>query len=151
MKFRPSHDRVVIDESIPRAKTAGGSIIPDTARRAKAVKVIAVENPAAGDESGKLIPLASRSRSAPFSAMSARGSNSMASMTRQHKESDIMGVWSRPSQAEGRPLLAPPNSRPDDTVSGPLEGRQTSDRESHQLVLRPIVFPEMRLNKKEYY
>ena len=31
MKFRPLHDRVVIERIDPEAKTAGGIIIPDTA------------------------------------------------------------------------------------------------------------------------
>jgi hypothetical protein len=32
MKFRPLHDRVVIERIDPEAKTAGGIIIPDTAQ-----------------------------------------------------------------------------------------------------------------------
>ena len=33
MKFRPLHDRVVVTRIDPEAKSAGGIIIPDTARR----------------------------------------------------------------------------------------------------------------------
>ena len=33
MKFRPLHDRVVVERIDPEAKSAGGIIIPDTAKR----------------------------------------------------------------------------------------------------------------------
>ena len=32
MKFRPLHDRVVVERIDPEEKTAGGIIIPDTAK-----------------------------------------------------------------------------------------------------------------------
>ena len=32
MKFRPLHDRVVVERLDPEAKSAGGIIIPDTAK-----------------------------------------------------------------------------------------------------------------------
>ena len=55
MKFRPLHDRVVIERIDAEAKTAGGIIIPDTAQekpqQGKAV------GPGGRDESGKLIPI----------------------------------------------------------------------------------------------
>jgi chaperonin GroES len=57
MKFRPLHDRVVIERIDAEAKTAGGIIIPDTAQeKAQQGKVIAV-GPGGRDESGKLIPI----------------------------------------------------------------------------------------------
>ena len=57
MKFRPLHDRVVIERIDAEAKTAGGIIIPDTAQeKPQQGKVIAV-GPGARDESGKLIPV----------------------------------------------------------------------------------------------
>jgi co-chaperonin GroES (HSP10) len=57
MKFRPLHDRVVIERVDAEAKSAGGIIIPDTAKeKPQQGKVIAV-GPGDRDESGKLIPI----------------------------------------------------------------------------------------------
>ena len=57
MKFRPLHDRVVVERIDAEAKTAGGIIIPDTAKeKPQEGKVIAV-GPGGRDESGKLIPI----------------------------------------------------------------------------------------------
>jgi chaperonin GroES len=55
MKFRPLHDRVVVRRLEAEEKTAGGIIIPDTAKE-KPMEVIAV-GPGARDETGKLVPL----------------------------------------------------------------------------------------------
>ena len=57
MKFRPLHDRVVVKRVDAEEKTAGGIIIPDTAKeKPQQGEVIAV-GPGGRDESGKLIPL----------------------------------------------------------------------------------------------
>jgi chaperonin GroES len=57
MRFRPLHDRVVIERVGADAKTAGGIIIPDTAQeKPQQGKVIAV-GPGGRDENGKLIPI----------------------------------------------------------------------------------------------
>src|SRR6476469_6628007 len=57
MKFRPLHDRVVVKRIDAEEKTAGGIIIPDTAKeKPQQGKVIAV-GPGDRDESGKLIPI----------------------------------------------------------------------------------------------
>src|ERR1700682_4194340 len=57
MKFRPLHDRVVIERVKPEAKTAGAIIIPDTAQeKPQEGRVIAV-GPGGRDENGKLIPI----------------------------------------------------------------------------------------------
>jgi chaperonin GroES len=57
MKFRPLHDRVVVRRVESEEKTAGGIIIPDTAKeKPQEGEVIAV-GPGARDETGKLIPL----------------------------------------------------------------------------------------------
>src|SRR6201982_911945 len=60
MKFRPLHDRVVIERIDAEAKTAGGIIIPDTAQeKPQQGKVIAV-GPGGRERSGKLIPIAGK-------------------------------------------------------------------------------------------
>jgi chaperonin GroES len=57
MKFRPLHDRVVLERIDAEEKTAGGIIIPDTAKeKPQQGKVVAV-GPGGRDESGKLIPI----------------------------------------------------------------------------------------------
>ena len=57
MKFRPLHDRVVVRRIEQESKTAGGIIIPDTAKeKPQEGEVIAV-GPGAHDESGKVQPL----------------------------------------------------------------------------------------------
>jgi chaperonin GroES len=57
MKFRPLHDRVVVERIDAEGKTAGGIIIPDTAKeKPQQGKVIAV-GPGGRDESGKLVPI----------------------------------------------------------------------------------------------
>ncbi len=57
MKFRPLHDRVVVRRIEENSRTAGGIIIPDTAKeKPQQGEVIAV-GPGARDESGKLVPL----------------------------------------------------------------------------------------------
>jgi chaperonin GroES len=57
MKFRPLHDRVVVKRIEEDTKTAGGIIIPDTAKeKPQQGEVIAV-GPGARDETGKIVPL----------------------------------------------------------------------------------------------
>ena len=57
MKFRPLHDRVVVKRIEADEKTAGGIIIPDTAKeKPQQGEVIAV-GPGGRDETGKLIPI----------------------------------------------------------------------------------------------
>src|SRR6202023_2631032 len=57
MKFRPLHDRVVVERINAEAKSAGGIIIPDTAQeKPQQGKVVGV-GPGGRDESGKLIPI----------------------------------------------------------------------------------------------
>ena len=57
MKFRPLHDRVVIERVDAEAKTAGGIIIPDTAKEKPSEGEILAVGPGGRDEAGKLIPI----------------------------------------------------------------------------------------------
>src|SRR3954452_5975224 len=57
MKFRPLHDRVVVQRVDAEEKTKGGIIIPDTVKeKPQEGKVVAV-GPGARDEAGKVQPL----------------------------------------------------------------------------------------------
>jgi chaperonin GroES len=57
MKFRPLHDRVVVKRIEADEKTAGGIIIPDTAKEKPQQGEIVSVGPGGRDESGKLIPI----------------------------------------------------------------------------------------------
>ncbi|MBM2715580.1 co-chaperone GroES [Mesorhizobium erdmanii] len=55
--FRPLHDRVVVRRVESEAKTAGGIIIPDTAKEKPQEGEIIAAGSGARDEAGKLVPL----------------------------------------------------------------------------------------------
>src|SRR3954452_2850206 len=57
MKFRPLHDRVVVKRIDAEEKTAGGIIIPDSAKEKPSQGEILAVGPGGRDESGKLIPI----------------------------------------------------------------------------------------------
>jgi len=57
MAFRPLHDRVVVKRIDAEEKTAGGIIIPDTAKEKPSQGEVIAVGPGARDESGKLVPL----------------------------------------------------------------------------------------------
>ena len=57
MKFRPLHDRVVVRRVEQEEKTAGGIIIPDTAKDKPQEGEVIAAGPGARDENGQLRPL----------------------------------------------------------------------------------------------
>ena len=57
MKFRPLHDRVVVRRVESEERTAGGIIIPDTAKEKPQEGEIVAVGPGGRDEAGKLTPL----------------------------------------------------------------------------------------------
>ena len=57
MKFRPLHDRVVVTRIDADDKTAGGIIIPDTAKEKPSEGEVASVGPGGRDEAGKIIPI----------------------------------------------------------------------------------------------
>jgi chaperonin GroES len=57
MAFRPLHDRVVVRRVDSEEKTAGGIIIPDTAKEKPSEGIIEAVGPGARDESGKIVAL----------------------------------------------------------------------------------------------
>ena len=57
MAFRPLHDRVVVRRVDSEEKSAGGIIIPDTAKEKPSEGVIVSVGPGGRDEAGKLIPI----------------------------------------------------------------------------------------------
>jgi chaperonin GroES len=56
MSFRPLHDRVVVRRVDSEEKSAGGIIIPDTAKEKPSEGIVEAVGPGARDDSGKIIP-----------------------------------------------------------------------------------------------
>ena len=93
MKFRPLHDRVVVKRIDAEEKSAGGIIIPDTAKeKPQQGEVIAV-GPGARDEKGQVQPLDVK---AGDRVLFGKWSGSEVKIDGEEllimKESDIMGV-----------------------------------------------------------
>jgi chaperonin GroES len=57
MSFRPLHDRVVVRRLTAEEKTAGGIIIPDTAKEKPQEGEVVAVGPGARNEQGALVPL----------------------------------------------------------------------------------------------
>ena len=57
MKFRPLHDRVVVRRLEAEEKTAGGIIIPDTAKEKPMEGEVVAAGPGARGDDGKLQPM----------------------------------------------------------------------------------------------
>jgi len=57
MKFRPLHDRVVVEPLEEEEKTAGGIIIPDTAKEKPMQGKVIAAGPGSRGEDGKLAAL----------------------------------------------------------------------------------------------
>jgi chaperonin GroES len=93
MKFRPLHDRIVVRRIDAEEKTAGGIIIPDTAKeKPQQGEVIAV-GPGARNEQGQLVPLDVK---AGDTVLFGKWSGTEVKIDGEDllimKESDIMGV-----------------------------------------------------------
>lgn len=57
MKFRPLHDRIVVRRITAEEKTAGGIIIPDTAKEKPMEGEVIAVGPGARDEQGQVVAL----------------------------------------------------------------------------------------------
>ena len=98
MKFRPLHDRVLIRRVEGEEKTAGGIIIPDTAKEKPMEGEVVAVGPGARDETGKLVPLDVKSGDR---ILFGKWSGTEVKLDGEEllimKESDIMGI------VEGQP------------------------------------------------
>ena len=98
MKFRPLHDRVVVKRIDAEEKTAGGIIIPDTAKEKPQEGEVVAVGPGARDEHGKLQPLELK---AGDRVLFGKWSGTEVKIDGEElmimKESDVMGV------IEGKP------------------------------------------------
>jgi len=57
MKFRPLHDRIVVKRITAEEKTAGGIIIPDTAKEKPMEGEVVSVGPGARNEQGQIVAL----------------------------------------------------------------------------------------------
>jgi chaperonin GroES len=93
MKFRPLHDRVVVRRLEAEEKTAGGIIIPDTAKEKPMEGEVIAVGPGARDETGKLVPLDVK---AGDRILFGKWSGTEVKLDNEEllimKESDIMGI-----------------------------------------------------------
>src|SRR5215207_959814 len=101
MTFRPLHDRVVVRRIEAEEKTAGGIIIPDTAKEKPQEGEIVAVGPGARDESGKLVALDVK---AGDRVLFGKWSGTEVRIDGQDllimKESDIMGVIEQSAEAK---------------------------------------------------
>ncbi|HYS47778.1 MAG TPA: co-chaperone GroES [Xanthobacteraceae bacterium] len=92
-KFRPLHDRVVVRRIESDSKTAGGIIIPDTAKEKPQEGEVVAVGPGGRDEAGKLIPIDVKSGDR---VLFGKWSGTEVKLDGEEllimKESDIMGV-----------------------------------------------------------
>ena len=93
MKFRPLHDRVVVRRIEAEEKSAGGIIIPDTAKEKPSQGEVIAVGPGGRDESGKLVPIDVKEGDR---VLFGKWSGTEVKMDGQEllimKESDIMGI-----------------------------------------------------------
>ena len=93
MKFRPLHDRVLIRRVEGEEKTAGGIIIPDTAKEKPMEGEVVAAGPGARGDDGKLQPMDVK---AGDRVLFGKWSGTEVKIDGQEllimKESDIMGV-----------------------------------------------------------
>ena len=97
MKFRPLHDRVVVRRIEAEEKSAGGIIIPDTAKEKPSEGEVVAVGPGGRDETGKLIPIDVREGDR---VLFGKWSGTEVKIDGQEllimKESDIMGIIDQP-------------------------------------------------------
>jgi chaperonin GroES len=101
MKFRPLHDRVVVRRIEAEEKTAGGIIIPDTAKEKPQEGEVVAVGPGARDENGKVVALDVK---AGDRVLFGKWSGTEVRIDGQDllimKESDIMGVIEQSAEAQ---------------------------------------------------
>ena len=101
MKFRPLHDRVVIRRIEEDTKTAGGIIIPDTAKEKPSQGEVIAVGPGARDERGEIVALDVK---AGDFVLFGKWSGTEVKIDGEDllimKESDIMGVLEKTKSAK---------------------------------------------------
>ena len=95
MSFKPLHDRVVVRRLESEEKTAGGLIIPDSAKEKPAEGEVVSVGAGARDDSGKIIPMELKSGD---KVLFGKWSGTEVKINNEEmlimKESDILGILS---------------------------------------------------------
>ncbi len=98
MSFRPLHDRVVVRRQDAEEKTAGGIIIPDTAKEKPMEGEVIAAGPGARNEAGALVPLDVKTGDR---ILFGKWSGTEVKLDGEEllimKESDIMGIITAPA------------------------------------------------------
>jgi chaperonin GroES len=98
MQFRPLHDRVLVRRIEAEEKSAGGIIIPDTAKEKSSQGEIVAVGPGGRDDAGKLIPIDLR---VGDRVLFGKWSGTEVKIDGEEliimKESDILGVLDEPA------------------------------------------------------
>ena len=120
MKFRPLHDRVVVKRIDAEEKTAGGIIIPDSAKEKPSQGEITAVGPGGRDEAGKLIPIDLK---VGDRVLFGKWSGTEVKIDGEDllimKESDIMGVLDVPAAPRRRlPKRSACNAHPEERPRG---------------------------------
>lgn len=101
MHFRPLHDRVVVRRITAEEKTAGGILIPDTAKEKPQEGEIVAVGPGVRDETGKFVPLELK---AGERVLFGKWSGTEVRIDGEEllimKESDVLGVIEKPRSAK---------------------------------------------------
>ena len=101
MKFRPLHDRVVVRRLEGEEKTAGGIIIPDSAKEKPMQGEVVAAGAGARDENGKVQPLDVKAGDA---VLFGKWSGTEVKIDGEEllimKESDVMGVLEQPKASK---------------------------------------------------
>jgi len=97
MRFRPLHDRIVVQRISADEKTAGGIIIPDTAQEKPQQGEVISVGPGARNERGEIVPLDVK---VGDTVLFGKWSGTEVKIDGQDflimKESDVMGIMESP-------------------------------------------------------
>jgi chaperonin GroES len=98
MQFRPLHDRVLVRRIEAEEKSAGGIIIPDTAKEKPSQGEVVAVGPGGRDDSGKLVPIDLR---VGDRVLFGKWSGTEVKIDGEEllimKESDVMGIIDEPA------------------------------------------------------
>jgi chaperonin GroES len=101
MKFRPLHDRVAVRRIEQDERSAGGIIIPDTAKEKPMEGEVVAVGPGARNEKGELVPLDVKPGDR---ILFGKWSGTEIKMDGEEllimKESDVMGIIESPKSAK---------------------------------------------------
>ncbi len=106
MAFTPLHDRVLVERVESEAKTAGGLIIPDSAKEKPAEGMIVAVGEGARKDSGELIPMSVKEGDKIFAA--AKGNPEGADGLAEFPDSQLDAVVESAEECPGECIYIEP-------------------------------------------